>query len=175
MTDLSVYRLEENDADLIIPNLWLGNKKAALNKSFITSANIKYIVNVTDGIHCPFTDITYYHIPIKDKRMCDKKSREVMFRYIDNALDFILKGLQENVGVLVHCRKGHHRSANIVLMFLMKYLNVGYIPGTIYINSIRPYALKRNTCVNKWIINYYKKNLDTLITPNITSMSTKIT
>lgn len=160
MTDISTYHLNENDVDLIIPNLWLGNKKAALDESFIRSANIKYVVNVTDGIHCPFTFITYYHVPIKDKRMCNPESREVMYKYIDTSLEFILKGLQENVGVLVHCRKGHHRSANIVLIFLMKYLGIGYIPGTIYINNIRPYSLKRNTCVNKWIMNYYRKQID---------------
>lgn len=154
-----VYHLKENDVDLIIPNLWLGNKKAALDETFIKTSNIKYIVNVTDGINCPFSFITYYHIPIKDKRMCHTRSREAMYTYITNALDFILKGLQEGAGVLVHCRKGHHRSANIVLIFLMKYLKIGYIPGIIYINNIRPFALKRNTCVNKWVINYYSKYL----------------
>jgi len=159
MTDISTYHLKENDVDLIIPNLWLGNKHAALDENFIRTKNIKYIVNVSDGIHCPFSFITYYHIPIKDKRMCSEASRHVMYTYIDTALEFITKGLRENVGVLVHCRKGHHRSANIVLLFLMKYLKIGYIPGIIYINNIRPYSLRRNTCVNKWIIDYYRKNI----------------
>lgn len=86
-----------------------------------------------------------------------------MYKYIDTALEFILNGLQENVGVLVHCRKGHHRSANIVLIFLMRYLKMGYIAGVIYINKIRPFALKRNTCINKWIINYYRKNLQDFV------------
>lgn len=147
----------EHDVDEIIPNLWLGNKNASSDIEFFKKANIKYVVNITDGINCPFTDVTYYHIPIKDKKMCKHASTKAMIYYIDTALKFILKGLQENVGVLVHCRKGHHRSANIVLVFLMKYMNVGYIEGSIYINNIRPYALRRNTCVNNWIINYYRR------------------
>lgn len=158
-----MHKKHENDVDEIIPNLWLGNKSAALNENFIVSKNIKYIVNVTDGIDCPFPFITYYHIPIKDKRMCHEQSRQVMFKYIDTCMDFILNALKENVGILVHCRKGHHRSANIVLIFLMKYLKIGYIPSMIYINNIRPYALRRNTCVNKWILNYYKNNLCSFI------------
>lgn len=166
MTDILTYHLTENDVDLIIPNLWLGNKTAALDESFIKSANIKYVVNVTDGIHCPFNFVTYYHIPIKDKRMCESHSRESMYIYIDSALEFILKGLQEGAGVLVHCRKGHHRSANIVLVFMMKYLGIGYIPGMIYINSIRPFALRRNTCINKWVINYYRKKLNNFVKKN---------
>jgi len=159
MTSPSIYHLHENDCDLIIPNLWLGNKYSALDENFIRSSNIKYVINVTDGIHSPFPFITYYHIPIKDKKMCDSQSREVMYTYIDTAINIILKGLQENVGVLVHCRRGHHRSANIVLIFLMKYLKIGYIPTMIYINSIRPYSFKRNTCVNKWVMNYYRNNI----------------
>lgn len=156
MTDISTYHLNENDVDLIIPNLWLGNKHAALDENFLRSSNIKYVINVTDGIHCPFHFITYYHIPIKDKKMCDAESKHAMLEYIDNALNLILRGLKEHKGVLVHCRKGHHRSANIILIFLMKYLNIGYIPAMIYINRIRPYALKRDTCINKWILEYYK-------------------
>lgn len=148
---------KENDVDEIIPNLWLGNKTAANDAEFMKRANIKYVVNITDGIHCPFTNITYYHIPIKDKKMCGHDSMKAMINYIDTAMNFILHGLQENVGVLVHCRKGHHRSANIVLVFLMKYLNIGYIEGSIFINNLRPYALRRNTCVNNWIINYYRQ------------------
>jgi len=165
-----MYHLIEHGVDLIIPNLWLGNHKAALDENFIKSSNIKYIVNVTDGINCPFSFVTYYHIPIKDKRMCSGESKSAMFEYIDSAIEFIRKGLQENVGVLVHCRKGHHRSANIVLIFLMKYLGIGYIPGAIYINNIRPFALKRNTCVNKWIVNYYRNNIKNFEKDSFTRM-----
>jgi protein-tyrosine phosphatase len=159
MTDISVYHLHENDVDLIIPNLWLGNKKAALDENFIKNNNIKHIVNVTDGINCPFTDITYYHIPIKDKKMCDIESKDTMIKYIDTSMDFILNGLKKNEGVLVHCRKGHHRSANIVVIFLMKYLKIGYLPAIIYINNIRPYSLRRKTCINKWLLHYYQQEI----------------
>jgi dual specificity phosphatase 12 len=159
MTDISVYHLEENDVDQIIPNLWLGNKKAALDKDFLQKNNIKYVINVTDGIHCPFKEMIYYHVPIKDKKMCDPQLKNVMHEYINMALQYINKGLTENVGVLVHCRKGHHRSANIVLIFLMQYLGMGYIPSMIIINNLRPYALRRNTCVNKWVMDYYRKNI----------------
>lgn len=159
LTSHKSTKQHENDVDMILPNLWLGNRYAALNEKFIKKYNIKYIVNVTDGIHCPFTDITYFHIPIKDKKMCGVNSGDAMLNYIDASLKFINKGLSENVGVLVHCRKGHHRSANIVVAFMMKYLHIGYIPCITYINNIRPYSLRRHTCVNKWLFNYYKKNL----------------
>lgn len=157
------HKQNENDADMVIPNLWLGNKHAALNEQFIRKFNIKYIVNVTDGIRSPFPFVTYYNLPISDKKMCDDNLRSVMFNYIKSALTFISDGLRNGEGVLVHCRKGHHRSANIVLLFLMEHLKIGYIPAMIFINNLRPYALKRNTCVNKWILNYYNEHIKDFI------------
>jgi len=154
-----IYKLKENDVDMIIPNLWLGNTIAAMDENFIRQNNIKYILNVTENIPCPFLDITYYHVPIKDKLMCDEKSRNVMLNYIDDSIDFIHKGLCEGVGVLVHCKRGHHRSSGMVVAFLMKYMNIGFLPACIYIKNIRPFALDRKTCTNKWNLEYYKKNL----------------
>ena len=74
-------------------------------------------------------------------------------------MKFIKEGLENNCGVLVHCRKGHHRSANIVLIFLMLHLGIGYIQGNIYIKKIRPFSLNRNTCINNWILDYYYKKI----------------
>lgn len=154
MCDLSIYKINENNADIIIKNLWLGNYKAALDIKFLTDHNIKYIVNVTDDIPCMFSHIQYVHIPIKDKNICFDKS---MIKIIDNTLKFIHQGLCKNVGVLVHCKKGHHRSAGIIMAFLMKYLSMSYLHSMLYINSIRPKALRRNTCMCYWVYNYYVK------------------
>lgn len=155
--DVSFYKVNENDVDVIIPNLWLGNTVAARNASFIQRNNIKYIVNITENEPCHFMNIKYYHIPIKDKKMCGDESRDCMLHYIDNAVNFIHKGLSENVGVLVHCKRGHHRSSGLVLAFLMKYLKIGFLPASIYIKNIRPFALDRKTCTNKWVLEYYAK------------------
>ena len=40
---------DENDMDMIIDNLWLGNYKAAYNKKELDKHNIKYIINITDN------------------------------------------------------------------------------------------------------------------------------
>lgn len=158
MFPMSMYKMKEHDVDQIIPNLWLGNYIAALNKTFLDNHNIKYILNVTPDISCPFSDKIYMRISIHDKSsyVC---YNEDMQNVIDNSLKFILNALQQNVGVLVHCRKGHHRSAGIVMAFLMKYLNMSYLHSMTYINSIRPYALVRKTCIGNQIYKYYINNL----------------
>jgi hypothetical protein len=157
MTDVNVYHLRENNADIIVPNLWLGNLESANDPTFIKSANIRYIINVSKHEICKFPSVKYCNIPISDKNLCEIGAKEMMFKYIDTSLKLINKGLRENVGVLVHCRKGHHRSANIILIFMMKCLKVGYIPSMTYINNIRPYALRRNTCIGSIILDYCKE------------------
>ena len=153
----------ENDADMIIGRLWLGNCNSALDYAFLEKNNIKYIVNVTDNVSSPFKNIMYYRIPIKDKETCCLHLKKIIYEQLDGALDFINKGLASGYGVLVHCKRGHHRSANVVLIFLMKYLRVGYIPCFMYISNIRPTALRRETCLNYWILNYYRERIEKTI------------
>lgn len=147
---------DENDMDLIIPNIWLGNYRAAYNKEELDKHNINYIINVTDKIKSPFKDKKYLVIPIKDKNICGINNQSYIMQNILNSFKFIDEAIKNNSQVLIHCRKGHHRSANLVLFYLIYKYNIGYIPAMIYINSIRKYALIRNTCINKWGIEVYK-------------------
>jgi hypothetical protein len=147
---------DENDMDLIIPNIWLGNYRAAYNKQELDAHNIRYIINITDKIQSPFSDKKYLIIPIRDKKVCELHFQKYMIQNILKSFKFIDEAINNNSQVLIHCRKGHHRSANLVLFYLIYKYNIGYIPALIYINSIRKYALIRDTCINKWGIEIYK-------------------
>lgn len=149
----------EHDADMILPNLWLGNKKASQDEEFLKRNNIKYILSVIDESPNIKNNTMHHWIKIKDAEVCDDKFKNEMLLQIDNAVNFINLGLSNNCGVLVHCKRGHHRSANMIVMFMMKYLNIGYLPAIIYINKIRPTAMVRKTCVNKWVLHYYSQFL----------------
>lgn len=144
--------MPENDADQIIPNLWLGNYKAALDLNFLLTHKIKYIVNITVDVPCPYKHINYAHLPIRDLVACNNQS---MIHEIDQLVDFIHHGLTHHVGVLVHCKEGHHRSASIVMAFLMKYGSLCYDHSQEYVKSKRPNALKRKTCVLASVRDYY--------------------
>lgn len=153
----STIPYDENNMDEIIPGVWLGNYRAAYNKKELDKNNIKYIINITDSIDSPFEqDKKYMIIPIHDKNVCEIKSKEFMMKSIVDSINFIDEALNNNYSILVHCRKGHHRSANLILFYLVYKYNIGYIPAIIYINNIRKYALMRNTCINKWGIEIYK-------------------
>lgn len=144
----------ENDVNEVIPNLWLGNIKAAYNRNFLTEYKIKYILTVMDDFNeqYRYNDIIYLTIPIKDENTCDVGN---MINFFETATLFILQALQKNEAILVHCKAGHHRSAAIVCAFLFKYLKVNYLSTLSYINYLRPCALVRKTCMSDNLFNYY--------------------
>ena len=147
---------DENNMDKITPHIWLGNYKAAYDKKELDKYNINYIINITDKIESPFNDKNYLIIPIRDKYSCDNKSKNYIMYQILKSFDFINTAINNNSNILIHCKKGHHRSANLILFYLVYKYNIGYIPALIYINNIIKYALNRKTCVNKWGIEVYK-------------------
>ena len=63
----------EKDANEILPNIWLGNYKAAHNANFIYKFNIKYIINVTPDIKNIHKNVNYLQIPIKDLDACPNR------------------------------------------------------------------------------------------------------
>ncbi|CAH6421802.1 Dual specificity protein phosphatase [uncultured virus] len=143
----------ENCMDEIIPGLWLGDYKSAFDKKLLEDKKINYIIRVMPDFDETerFSDIKYIQIPIKDKNVCIK-NLNLLFELIN----FFIKYLLENKkNVLIHCKRGHHRSAVIVASFLIKFLNIEYINSIAYINSIRPCALRRDTCMVRGLFKYY--------------------
>jgi len=145
----------EKDASEIIPKLWLGNYKSALSKKFLNKYNIKYIINATKEVPNIFEKdgIKYLNIKINDVDTCHQDLSNIY----DDCNKFILDGLNKKSGVLVHCKKGHHRSASIIASLLIKEYNLEYIPVITYINSIRKCALTRNACMLSGLYKYYVK------------------
>ena len=143
----------EYDVNEIIPNLWLGNYKSACNKTFLNEYKIKNIVTIMDNFDkkCKFNNITYFTIPIKDEFVCNLNLNNLF----DTTSLFIKKCLDKGESVLVQCKKGHHRSAALIVAFLIKYKNYDFVKSVEYINKLRPYALRRDTCMSKNLFKYY--------------------
>lgn len=147
------YCSTEKDVSEILPNLWLGNYKAALSQKFINKHNIECIINLTTNIPNVFDRIDYLHIPIKDKELFFENSEQLIKIY-DIATKFIHDSLHDNKKILVHCKRGHHRSASIVAAYLIKYCGIAYSNATNYIHSMRKCALTRNTYMMKTLMLY---------------------
>lgn len=153
--DKSIHcEFPENDADEVVPGLFLGNYKSSYDKEFLNKNNIRYIIRVLPEFDYGkmYHGITYLHLPIKDGKMCSLNLNK-MFDYTS---DFIAKKLlNKEGGILVHCKRGHHRSAAIVAAFFIKHMHIDYKIAITYINNLRPCALRRDTCMVKGLFKYY--------------------
>ena len=109
----------EHDVNEIVPNLWLGNLASAYDRGFLNNYKIKHILTIYEAFDnkYKYKDINYMNIPIRDKHMCGQNMTE----FFDTTSAFIYQALKKKEGILVHCKKGHHRSAAAVAAFLIKY------------------------------------------------------
>jgi protein-tyrosine phosphatase len=103
----------------IIPNLWLGDIRSALNNDFLTNNHIDVIINCT--VKYPFTDlpVTKIRVSVRDRGI--QEDFDDMYLYLEKVVPLIFKLLNEDRRVLIHCYAGRHRSACLVLGFLIKY------------------------------------------------------
>jgi protein tyrosine/serine phosphatase len=124
-----------NIYDIIVPNIFLGNYNSSQNLDFLEKNNIKLIINCTRNI--PFLeeyDCEKIRIPIDDNRIF--KNNDILdYLYV---LDKIYDCKEKNLNILVHCRLGSQRSANIVMLYLMKYANLNLDFATQLIKQKRP-------------------------------------
>lgn len=133
----------ENDANEIMKGLWLGNSNSAYDLTFLRNNNIKNIISVIPDFNYQYRihDINYMIIPISDKFLENINTNNIF----NVATEFIRYCLTNNQNILVHCKRGHHRSATIILAYFIKYLKYNYKQSVDYITKYRPLALRRDT------------------------------
>jgi rhodanese-related sulfurtransferase len=155
-----------NNADEIIPRVWLGNRFAALNKQWLTDNNITVVFNATKDI--PFSDCQIiknkYRIPVDDNLAeveianMAKWSPEIGFK--------ILREYKAGKNILIHCAAGMQRSAAAMAIFLISL--TGQSPAIImsHIRKKRNIAFVPQANFRKsieYFHNYYQAN----ILPNV--------
>ena len=96
-----------------------------------------------------YPNITYFHVPIRDSKTCTGRhaSRidyQRIFRDLTGLIDQLLK-LPGNT--LVHCKRGHHRSAAVVAAYLVRFRGMTYDQAINYIKKFRPFALRKTSCI----------------------------
>ena len=124
-----------NTYDMIIPNIYLGNYNASQDLEFLKKNNIKLVVNCSKGI--PFFKeykCAKIRVPIDDNRIF--KNNDILNHL--NVIDKINEFTNKNENVLVHCRLGSQRSANIVLLYLMKHKKLDFNFAIQLIKQKRP-------------------------------------
>ena len=147
---------------MIIDNLWLGNFVSSSDEKFLINKNIKLIVNLSKDLKFiekneEIKNIQFFRIPIHDN--LSKESDNGLIEYFDNAYKIIDKHLENNEGVLIHCKAGMQRSATLVALYLMKKMNIKFSEAKKIIVSKRFVAFKPFIHF-KNVIDYYSDKLD---------------
>jgi len=135
------------NATEIVPHLWLGDDDSSQSDDFLTTQNIKAIVNATTDVPTTKLNITYLRVPVNDSR----KARDIaiMTIYLPEAVQFVHMNRDHyHRNVLVHCHAGVQRSATVVAAYLMKYYNFTLLQSINYVVSKRPQVFFNGNIVN---------------------------
>lgn len=141
----------ENIADMIFPSLWLGNIHAAANNNFISENNIDVIINISKEKYIIPHNVQYYNISIEDLDICDNENyKQIMF----DTMEIIYKHIISGSNILVHCKRGHHRSASVVVLYLMEKYRMSMYDAIYLVKTRRPTALRRINCMVSCLIDH---------------------
>jgi hypothetical protein len=127
-----------NNADQIIPNVWLGNLKAAQDEQFLKNAGIQAVFNATKDAPFHSSIRRRYRIPVDDNlqeeeiRNMELWSYEIVYK--------LMKEYKEGRPILIHCHAGMQRSPAVTAMFLMTLYHIGLDQAKAYIKQKRPIA-----------------------------------
>lgn len=104
-----------NDIDLIFPNFYIGNSRAAREYDILKQYSITTVVNVARDLNDPcFSGITTIKFGLIDGLSGDNKLSTVIV-----AVQTILTLLSNGETVLLHCHEGISRSGAIGLLVIM--------------------------------------------------------
>lgn len=148
---------EEDDINEIIPGLYLGNLNAARNKKLLDKYNIKFIICAMLDINKTviYSNVKYLHVPIKDYMIPTIDTNDLLdytTRYINDNL--------KNGNILVHCKRGHHRSASIVGDYMLSKYRIKFDNMIKYINTKRNCAFRRDTNMTKRLYERHSGIID---------------
>ena len=126
------------NANEIVPRLWLGNAKAAHDTSFLREKGITIVFNCSKDI--PFHALmkNCYRVPVDDNlQQAELRNLELW------SFEIIAKLSREyktGKPILVHCAAGMQRSAAVVAMFLIASMHISSDAAIEYIRERRPIA-----------------------------------
>ena len=164
-------KLLSEDANLIIPRLWLGNARASMDEDFIKRNNINVVFNCTKNL--PFSPIIpiKYRIPVDDNleedeiRNMELWSAEIAYK--------IMTEYSYGKTILVHCAAGMQRSAASVAFMLIAYLKIRALDVMKMIKEKRPIAFYPRANFGR-SIDYFDRRFHGEILPEIRKLPEKI-
>lgn len=146
----------------LLPNVYLGDGRAASSAGFFKEAEISGVLNMTASLPNKFREdehIEYLRVPVYDSK--EKRDVNKMKEYLHVVTEFIYKiTVIENRNILVHCALGRQRSCAAVAAFLIKYHKMTPIDAMRYIVQRKPDAFHHGIQANfAWSLNAWYQSL----------------
>lgn len=105
------------NAHEILPGLWLGNRAASQDRSFLQANHITVIFNCTKDLPFVDTSLRLYRVPLDDNREPEELRNLELWAW--EVVYKLHAELKEGRKALVHCYAGMQRSAAVVALYLM--------------------------------------------------------
>lgn len=148
------------NANHIMPYLFLGNMAAAYDQNFIIDNNIKLVINCTRDITVPDwygkNGVHSVRIPLNDND--SQVDNEILQLNVNKIIELIHQYRLNKQNVFVHCFAGMQRSATIISVYLMRYYQYRPDHTIFYIRHKRRIAFNPKPTFGKFIDNYPKNN-----------------
>jgi len=163
--------MEQENAHEILPRLWLGNIKAALDEDFIKQHRITTVFNCTKDLPFSPSIPIKYRIPVDDNlkeeeiRNMELWSSEIAYKILAEYLD--------GKTVLVHCAAGRQRSAASVAFLLIVHLKMRGNEAIKYIHERRPSTFLPRANFER-AIDYFDRKFHSEIVPAMTRLPNKL-
>jgi hypothetical protein len=163
--------MESDNANEIMPRLWLGNAKASMNEDFIRQKNISVVFNCTKNL--PFSPMIpiKYRIPVDDNleeeeiRNMELWSGEIAYKMMTEYV--------EGKTILVHCMAGMQRSAASVAFFLIGFLKMRALDAMKMIKEKRMIAFYPRANFGR-SIDYFDRKFHGEIMPEVKKIPDRI-
>lgn len=158
--------LDRYSATEICPGIWLGDSRSALTRSFLDDHDICTVINVTpdvpflSSLQPPVQPVSTASNP-KGKeeeeyarlslRISVREGREYIqkfFVHLPLAYRCLLAAQRTGSAIFLHCKKGHTRSATVLVYFLARRYNWEVPYAVRYVQRRRPMALRRDVGKN---------------------------
>ena len=142
-----------NNADEIVPGIWLGNFKSSQDEVFLRTHNIKTVFNCTKDLPFHSSIHNRYRVPVDDNlaeveiRNMELWSYEILYK--------LLNEYKKGDPILVHCAAGMQRSAAVVAMFLMVTRGMNWDQAYRHIRQRRAIAFVPRANFQKAIKGFY--------------------
>ena len=149
-----------DNANLIIPRLWLGNKGASMDPEFLKKNNITVVFNCTKDLPFHSSVIKRYRVPVDDN--LEPVEINNMRVWAPEIVYKLLREYRAGHSILVHCFAGMQRSAAVVAMTLIVLTKKSPDEIMAKIRELRPIAFFPAANFEKSIRNFdqdFKKEL----------------